>query len=669
MGCLRRRSSPCWSWSSNEKGGIFLAVAKMKLVSIIGRMTSLNSVVVACGQSGVFQPDDAMTFFSNTSHFTSVKEENPYSTPLSTLQTAVARAGGTLDESVRPSTMETTQLFQYATDFSGRIAALAKQRGDLTARLETENKDIEQFEHFRGLDIDLNSILQCETIKVRFGRLPKESFEKLQAYNENPYVLFFPGASDQEYYWGVYFSPIEFADEVDRIFSSLYFERLRIPAAVGTPEEIIDNLKAEREKTNEELDTVKDRIAAYWERERELCSQVHARLEELNYFFEVRKYAARYNDKFILAGWIPQREEKAFCQALDRVEGIEYSLERPDADTHHTPPVTLRNCRLFKPFEFFVDMYGLPRYTEMDPTAFIAITYTLLFGVMFADLGQGLVLALIGWLMWRFKKLAIGRVLVPCGISSAFFGVVFGSVFGFEHALDPLYRALFGLEEKPIEVMESNTTVMIMLTAVGLGVVLIAISMILNIITGLRQKNYENALFGSSGLAGLVFYLSLIIGVGGQLFLQLPLLSLPYVLILIVMPLILMFLREPLGKLVAGEPDWKPEKWGEFILQNFFEVFEFLLSYLSNTMSFLRVAAFVLVHAGMMMAVFAIGDIFHTFGYTVAVIVGNILVMGMEAVLVVIQTMRLEYYEMFSRYYTGDGRPFQPLSVRTRKKA
>ena len=82
------------------------------------------------------------------------------------------------------------------------------------------------------------------------------------------------------------------------------------------------------------------------------------------------------------------------------------------------------------------------------------------------------------------------------------------------------------------------------------------------------------------------------------------------------------------------------------------------MSYLSNTMSFLRVAAFVLVHAGMMMAVFAIGDIFHTFGYTVAVIVGNILVMGMEAVLVVIQTMRLEYYEMFSRYYTGDGRPF-----------
>ena len=129
-----------------------------------------------------------------------------------------------------------------------------------------------------------------------------------------------------------------------------------------------------------------------------------------------------------------------------------------------------------------------------------------------------------------------------------------------------------------------------------------------------------------------------------------------------------MFLREPLGKLLARDPDWKPERMGEFIIQNFFELFEQLLSYLSNTMSFLRVAAFVLVHAGMMMAVFAIGGMFQTVGYTVAVIVGNALVMGMECVLVVIQIMRLEFYEMFSRYYNGDGKPFRPLALNPEKK-
>ena len=326
----------------------------------------------------------------------------------------------------------------------------------------------------------------------------------------------------------------------------------------------------------------------------------------------MRRYAAQYNDKFILAGWISRREEKAFRTALETVDGIEFSFERPDEDAHHTPPVKLHNAWLFRPFEFFVNMYGLPRYTENDPTAFIAITYTVLFGIMFADLGQGLVLALVGWLMWKCGKMAIGRVLVPCGISSAVFGTAFGSVFGFEHVLDPLYKALFGLEEKPIEVMESGTTVMILLAAVGIGVLLIAVSMLMNIRTCLKQRDYENGLFGANGVAGLVFYLSLIIGAACQIGLDIPLLNLPYVLCLIVLPVLLMFFREILGRLVAHDPDWKPKKWGEFIIQNFFEVFEFMLSYLSNTMSFLRVAAFVLVHAGMMMAVFAIGGMFHT---------------------------------------------------------
>lgn len=311
---------------------------------------------------------------------------------------------------------------------------------------------------------------------------------------------------------------------------------------------------------------------------------------------------------------------------------------------------------------------GLPRYSEVDPTPFVAVTYIILFGIMFADVGQGLVVALIGWLLWRFKRMAVGRVLVPCGFSSAVFGCVFGSVFGFEHVLDPLYHALFGLEEKPIEVMQSSTTIMILGCSVAIGVVIIAISMMLNIYVCLRQKDYENGLFGPNGVAGLVFYLSVVLGLVCQLLLSLPVMNAAYILLLLVLPLLLMFLREPLGKLLARDPDWKPERMGEFIIQNFFELFEQLLSYLSNTMSFLRVAAFVLVHAGMMMAVFAIGGMFQTVGYTVAVIVGNALVMGMECVLVVIQIMRLEFYEMFSRYYNGDGKPFRPLALNPEKK-
>lgn len=639
-----------------------MAVAKMKLVSIIGHMQSLDAVARVCGGSGVFQPDDALSFFSDTSGFATIKEDNPYADPLGRLEAAVGRAGGTLSLTDLPETLSDRELADYVQDFASHVSDLSRQLTDLAAKQESLSKDLEQFQHFKGLDIELEDILSCKTIKVRFGRLPKESFEKLKSYHDNPYVLFFPGVADSDYYWGVYFVPVEEAAEVDRIFSSLYFERLRIPSAVGTPDEIVENLKKDLQKVAEDTEKARKNLADYWQSEASRCIQVYSQLKELDYYFNVRRYAARYNDKFILAGWLPSREEKALRAALDKVDGIEFSFELPGSDTHHVPPVKLRNCRLFRPFEFFVNMYGLPRYNEIDPTAFVAITYTILFGIMFGDLGQGLCVAVIGWLMWKYKHMAVGRILIPCGISSAVFGLVFGSVFGFEHVLDPLYHALFGLEEKPIEVMNPSMTVNIILGAVFIGLFLIMAAMVLNIYSSLRRRDYESGIFGANGVAGLVFYASLVAGLGGQ-FIGLHLLSVPYVLLLIVLPLILIFLREPLGRLAARDPDWKPEKWGEFILQNFFELFEILLSYLSNTMSFLRVGAFVLVHAGMMMAVFAIGNMFHTFGFTVAVIIGNGLVMVMEALLVAIQVMRLEFYEMFSRYYNGDGRSFKPLSL------
>lgn len=645
-----------------------MAVLKVKVVSIIGRMNDLDQVTAMCGKSCVFHPDNALSFYSDTSDFSPLNEENSFSEPLQLLADALVGSKKKLEllsaDEVANIKISTEDIYSYVKSISSSFKDLQSERADAQQKTLDYTREIEKIGHFIGLELNLDEIHDCTYIKVRFGSLPKESYEKLKSYDENPYIVFFPCTSDALHYWGVYFSPIEVISEVDRIFSSLYFERTRLAELKGSPELGVEALRDKRDIEINRIKRADEKFGDLWKKEKTMCQKAYSWLTEQYVYFGIRRFAARYNDNFILTGWIPAEKETYFKTALDKLESIEYTFEGAQDELMHSPPVKLRNKAVFKPFEFFVDMYGLPSYDEVDPTPFVAITYILLFGIMFGDLGQGICVSIIGWLMWKYKKMALGKILIPCGISSSIFGILFGSVFGFEHALDPLYKIFLGLSKKPVEVMEPATTNIIIYSAVGIGVALVLIAMLINIYSSLKRRRYENALFGPNGVAGFVFYGSIVVGFGGQLVLGWNIVNLAYTLCFIILPLLVIMFREVLGGLVEHRLDWKPESWVEYIVQEFFELFEFLLSYASNTISFLRVGAFVLVHAGMMMVVFTLADMTSGIGYLLVVIIGNVFIMGLEGLLVGIQVLRLEFYEMFSRFFDGEGRPFNPVVVR-----
>ena len=184
-----------------------------------------------------------------------------------------------------------------------------------------------------------------------------------------------------------------------------------------------------------------------------------------------------------------------------------------------------------------MDLYGLPSYDEIDPTPFVALTYILLFGIMFGDLGQGLLVSVTGYLMWKLKRMPLGRILIPCGISSAVFGMVFGSVFGFEHWLDPMYQAM-GFAEKPIEVMQPSTTNVIIYSAVGIGIFLMLAAILINIYSSVKRKHWENAFFGFNGVAGLIFYGGIVVGFGGQVVFGWQIVTPLYIVLVIALPLL-----------------------------------------------------------------------------------------------------------------------------------
>ena len=363
----------------------------------------------------------------------------------------------------------------------------------------------------------------------------------------------------------------------------------------------------------------------------------------------------------MLIGWIPLSKKPEFEKALSKVDTVRLTFTDTRNVSRVQPPTLLKNPRLFNSYEFYIKMFGVPKYGEFDPTVFVAITYTLLYGIMFADVGQGIVLSIVGWLMYKLKKMDLGRLLIPCGISGAFFGLVFGSVFGFEEVLNPLYNALGFKNGKPINVMASDSTMSILIFAIVIGVVLMLMALGLNIFSKLKQHDRGQALFSANGLAGFILYSGIIVMALGMV-LPIPSVLSKAAIFMIAIPAVVLLLSEPLIKLVNGDKNWQPESWGGYLVQAFFEVFESLLSYLTNTVSFLRVGAFVLVHASMMMVFFNLAEMLGGVGYYIMIVFGNVFVLALEGLLVGVQSLRLEFYEMFNRFYEGSGVQFAPVT-------
>lgn len=201
----------------------------------------------------------------------------------------------------------------------------------------------------------------------------------------------------------------------------------------------------------------------------------------------------------------------------------------------------------------------------------------------------------------------------------------------------------------------------VFIVAVAFGMALILLAMVFQIINAKKRGDKENLFFSPNGVAGLVFYgflvLTIVLYMTGH--------KTPGNIMMIIflgIPVIMFLLKEPLGQLVEGKKPKAEGGVGMFLVQGFFELFETMLSFFSNTISFVRIGAFAVSHAAMMEVVLMLGGITDGAGNPnwIIIVLGNIIVCGLEGLVVGIQVLRLEYYEMFSRFYTGSGREFHP---------
>lgn len=322
-----------------------------------------------------------------------------------------------------------------------------------------------------------------------------------------------------------------------------------------------------------------------------------------------------------VTGWTSDRDAIA---RVARSSGARALVNFPPAPARLMPPVLLRNPWLLRPFEVFSRALGMPGQHEADPTPVLALAVPLLFGYMFGDVGQGLVLIAAGLLLQR--RWPIARLLVAGGASAIAFGVLFGSVFAYEDLLPALW----------LHPLDAPLTV-VAVPLVG-GTVLLAAGLCINAAECFWRGEWREWLATDAAL--LATYIGLMSAFLAPAALWLALAGGVW--------------------FVAGSA--VIERRLAALATALLTLVEKTVQILINTLSFVRVGAFALAHAGLSSAVIALAATAETAAVKALIFVlGNVAIIVLEALVVSIQTTRLVLFEFFTRFVFGAGRVFRPL--------
>lgn len=652
-------------------------IEKMKFLSITGPKADIDRVVNTYLSKYEIHLENALSELTTVQNLTPFLEINPYKEALNTANLFCEELNSFAADTVKAETAQAaaqTMDVETALDTIRRIQTdyqdLDKKRSDLENQLTTVDESLRVIRPFRNLDFDISSILKFRFIRFRFGRIGKEYYQKFERYiYDNLDTIFIKCDEDDQYIWGMYFVPEPESQKVKAVYSSMHFEKIYMPDSYeGTAREAFEQLAQKRSLLLSDFNTVSQKRNDFLISHCREILAAQAAIARLSGNFDIRKLAACTKGKgendifYILCGWMTEKDAHSFQTDIKDDSKIFCIIDGEDdehiqPETHQQPPTKLKNPKLFKPFEMYINMYGLPAYNEMDPTWFVAITYSFIFGAMFGDAGQGLLLFIGGFLLYKFKHIALAGIISCAGVFSTIFGILFGSFFGFENLFPALWlRPMNNMMTVPF-IGKLNT---VFIVAIGFGMGLILLCMVFNIINAWKAHDTEHIWFDTNSVAGLVFYGSATVSIA----LILTGHTLPGGILLFIMfgiPLILIFFKEPLTALVEKKSEVMPKEKGMFIVQGLFEMFEVLLSYFSNTLSFVRIGAFAVSHAAMMEVVLMLAGFESGHLNWIVVILGNLFVSGMEGLIVGIQVLRLEYYEMFSRFYKGTGRKFEPF--------
>jgi len=480
--------------------------------------------------------------------------------------------------------------------------------------------------------------------------------------------------------------------KVDSILESHGWKPVELSEETRTlREDVAGDLTGKVARMQDEYTRLDNEKKAIIDKNTEELQSMWAQLRMNELFFKIQNYFRRTSKTVIFSGWLPAEKRTDLVNTIYSVTKGQCYIEwhnpqelSKESGEIITPPVQFSNPRIFKPFQMIVTNYGIPEYGTIDPTPFVAVSYLIMFGLMFADVCQGLILVLLGisgtfFLKGKKEGLQnISRLIIWCGLSSLITGVLFGSYFGMGW-VRPLWFDFHGIisgnPHKQSVIMDIFD---ILTIALYFGIFVISMGLLFNWINLGIKRRWVALILEKTGLVGGWLY-------GGGIYAAWWLVSHNYrelpgfrILFLIVgLPAALLFLKHPVLFIVRRKHH-PEEPFTLFtpmnlIMEGVVELIEVFSRYLSNTLSFLRVAGFGIAHVSLMAAFFELarmasgGEAGNYSLWSVLILIcGNVLVIGLEGLSAGIQSLRLNYYEFFTKFFSGSGEIYSPVSLRSR---
>ena len=642
----------------------------MNRVSIIIHQRRLSNLMGKLGETGLVQIIKKETDFTGATQLSEdiikniediqklqekLKEilDRPIKIEKIFLPEKVIFEGITIEDIIRGISSDLEQIYTKKEEFESHL-------NEINLEVVDKIKVQQLLNDLNSLNIDLTRIRELKNlVLVRIGYISTKNTDLFIKSLEKYPTLYFDKQINEENSIFLVASAQKYKDEIRSIENEYHTTMIENLDEIDLKDHQakIDEIEKLKERKNE-LD---EELLIFLEKQFNILNAYKEVLNNINNIIKTEINFSRTAHFVTIEGWIPVSKLNLFMTMCNETtENTALIFVSKKFDVEKPPPSKFKNSPIVRSFETLTRLYGYPNYKEIDPTIILTITFPFIFGLMFGDIGHGLLLFCGGFYFYYKRKNQPGSwkniaiIIALCGIYSIIAGIFYGEFFGMHE--------IFGLPLHPILFNPIDSMMTAMKFSIYVGTAMLSLGFLIEAINySLEKRRVDSLLVALPKMFIIIGGVYMVFNYGFNLnnWFQGPL-------FILIIPALLLVFGKMLLHTVSLSRILPSEKTASLLGSGLLEGWETILSFISNIPSFCRIFALSLVHIGLTSAVITLSEFAGNIVIgSIILVVGHIAVVLFEMMLVFVHSLRLHFYEFFGKFYKGSGSQFSPFYLQS----